>query len=79
MILERQCPRCSGDGVVFAPAWKAWHERNHPPYPASETDPEPPGPEEPACPDCEGSGLVLTEDGKAVALLVHRLLNERRT
>ena len=75
MILETECPHCS-HGMIYDPAWKAWHERNHYPY-GPDTDPEPPGPEEYACPDCEGSGRTLTEDGKFVAALIQRLITSQ--
>ena len=77
--LERACAACSGTGAVITPEWREWDERRRkametPEFPAG---PPPTGPEEWGCRECQGEGVVLTEDGKAVASLVRRLTGHR--
>lgn len=75
LVLQEQCPACTGAGMVYDLRWKAWHKLNSGNY--SNPSPEPEGPEEYPCSECEGTGKILTEDGKTVAALVATLLQER--
>ena len=79
LILQEPCKTCDETGIVQSPAWKEWYAANpgwntlaH--IPATE---EPTEPEELWCVECEGSGKVLTEDGKAVAALIGSILTAR--
>ena len=81
--LETPCERCKSTGEVWNEAWRLWSngwranaafwhttdrvlwEREHP---------HPEGPEEERCPDCDGIGTQLTEDGRSLVAFLRRHL-----
>lgn len=85
--LEQRCTHCSGYGMVRSPAWlnwesdmARWRDRNGIAGPVQgETFdrfvgeyPMPDCDEENPCPECEGSGWLLTADGFALLGFLRR-------
>ena len=90
LVLERECPTCGGVGQMSDERWIQWSLMLSREFPNTLSDlgkvfglsyedwlathPQPAGPEEPICSECDGQKTILTEAGKKVAALVHRLI-----
>lgn len=69
--LDRWCSACvDGSGIVQAPEWREWFRQFS--NARSEAPPEPEGPEEIECGECDGAGRVLTEAGAALLAFLRR-------
>lgn len=68
------CPECKGDGAIEHPDWTAFNQQ-YPRWWNMKPQPEPPRvPEEQDCGTCDGSGVVLTPQGKNLMDFIKRHL-----
>lgn len=76
--LEVPCWACEGTGIgPYSTAWAEWFERRGDAafdFDRDQEDPPPDEPEESACSECEGFGVILTDRGRAIMAIVWRAL-----
>ena len=87
-VLDKECSRCQGNGVVTTPEWLAWRAREleaegtwraaNPGgswYASTECDKiadQQPEDAEMECPDCSGRGAIPTAAGKHLLTFLRR-------
>lgn len=73
IVLEVECDKCNGAGVVMSEAWKAWTAAwRAAQAEGQEAPPMPNEPEEVPCPDCGGDGRLLTAEGAELIKFISR-------